>query len=218
MVFRDRREAGRLLGQLMAKRTWNNPIVLALPRGGIPVALEVSEAITAELDVIVTRKIGAPFNPEFALGAVDGSGVAVIDSRALRVFGVTEDYIRSEVQAGVAEVRRRMAVYRGARPLPSLAGRDVIIVDDGIATGHTLLSAVRSLAGHEASLVVAAAPVCPSDVAQRIERDVDLLIAVEFPEEFHAVGQFYADFPQLSDDEVRVVLARAWDDRQEPAT
>lgn len=218
MVFRDRREAGRLLGQLMAKRTWNSPIVLALPRGGIPVALEVSEAIAAELDVIVTRKIGAPFNPEFALGAVDASGVAVIDSRALRVFGVTEDYIRSEVQAGVAEVKRRMAVYRGARPLPSLVGRDVIIVDDGIATGHTLLSAVRSLAGHEASLIVAAAPVCPADVAQRIERDVDLLIAVEFPEEFHAVGQFYADFPQLHDDEVMSILARAWDGGQEPET
>ncbi|MGB4338648.1 MAG: phosphoribosyltransferase family protein [Bacillota bacterium] len=218
MLFRDRREAGRLLGQLLAKRTWNRPIVLGLPRGGVPVAIEVADAIGADVDIVVSRKIGAPFNPELALGAVDVNGVAVIDNRALRVYGVTEEYLKQKIQAAATEARRRAAEYRGQRPMPSLAGRDVILVDDGIATGHTLLSAGRSLAGQGASLLCIAAPVCPADVVPRLENSVDLVLVLRQPSDFGSVGQFYMDFSQLTDADVRQMLEDAWASRQEPDT
>ncbi|OPZ64152.1 MAG: putative phosphoribosyl transferase [Firmicutes bacterium ADurb.Bin506] len=210
MLYRDRREAGRLLGQLLAKRSWNNPVVLGLPRGGVPVAIEVAKSIDGDVDIVLSKKIGAPFNPELALGAVDMSGIAVIDSRVLHVYGVTENYIREQVQRAAAELRDRAELYRGNRAYPALEGRDVILVDDGIATGHTLISAARSLAGKGAAALIMAAPVCPPDVIHRLEANADLVIVLNQPRKFESVSQCYEHFRQLTDDQVRAELCEAW--------
>lgn len=218
MLYRDRREAGRLLGQLLAKRSWNRPLVLGLPRGGVPVAIEVARCIDADFDIVLSKKIGAPFNPELALGAVDVRGIAVLDNRALHVYGVTERYIRAQVEAAAADTKARMKLYRGDRPWPSLEDRHVILVDDGIATGHTLISAARSLVGRGAGALVIAAPVCPSDVVARLETHADLVMVLSQPSKFESVSQCYDDYRQLTDDEVRSMLSEAWCTSQEPDT
>lgn len=210
MLYRDRREAGRLLGQFMAKRSWHMPIVLGLPRGGVPVAIEVARSIDADIDIVLSKKIGAPFNPELALGAVDMRGIAVIDSRVLHVYGVTESYIREQVKCAAADVQARMGLYRGRREYPDLEGRDVILVDDGIATGHTLISAARSLAGKGAAVLAMATPVCPPDVVHRLEASADLVMVLSQPSEFESVSQCYEDYRQLTDDQVQAALREAW--------
>ena len=208
MRFRSRVEAGQALGKQMARGAWTDPLVLALPRGGVPVAEHVALAIGAQLDVIVSRKIGSPFNPEMGIGAVGPDGNVVLDQLLIRRMRVDAEYIESASRLELEEIHRRESAYRGARPNPRVTGRDVIVVDDGIATGYTVMAAMRSLRDNHPLRLVVATPVCPPDTLQWLQQEVDMVVSLISPEGFSAVGQFYADFTQVSDAEVIEVLSR----------
>ena len=177
-------------------------VVLGLPRGGVPVAYEVARALGAPLDVIVVRKLGVPFQPELAFGAIGEDGVRVVNDEVVAVAALTEAEMTGVERRERVELERRALRFRGARPRVDLLGRTALIVDDGVATGSTALAACRVARAHGASRVVLAVPVAPSDVGERFSRDADEVIALETPEAFWAVGQFYVDFSATSDEEV----------------
>ena len=209
MRFRDRREAGRLIAEAVAPLDLADPIVLALPRGGVPVAYEVARALGAPLDVFVVRKVGAPQQPEYGIGAIaEGDGV-VASPAALRMLRLTTDDWDALVARERAELTRRVRRYRGDRELPNLAGRDVVLVDDGLATGVTAEAAVRSLRRMGPRRLVLAAPVCARETAARLGSLADDVVCIAAPAEFRAVGMWYRDFRQTSDDEVLELLDRA---------
>ncbi len=209
MIFRDRMHAGRLLaGKLEAYRT-ERPIVLGLTRGGVPVALEVARLLDAELDVMVARKIGAPGSPDYAVGAIAEGGVAYISREALADIGIGEGWVAEAAAREGAEVARRMQVYRGDRPMRDLAGRTVIVVDDGVATGATARAAGRAARQRGAARVVLAAPVIAAASEPELRSEFDAIVAIELPEVFFAVGQWYERFEQLSDEDVVEYLHRA---------
>jgi predicted phosphoribosyltransferase len=205
--FRDRTEAGRLLAARLSPFAAEHPVVLGLPRGGVPVAFEVAAALSAPLDVIVVRKLGVPDQPELAMGAIGENGVRVVDDHILRITGVQPREVDRVERRERAELERRVARYRGDRARVSLQGRVVILVDDGIATGSTARAACRVARALGASRIVLAAPVGPPDVAQRVADDADEVICVSQPEDFSAVGGAYQEFAQTSDEEVEQLLA-----------
>jgi predicted phosphoribosyltransferase len=205
--FRDRTEAGRLLAARLSPFAAEHPVVLGLPRGGVPVAFEVAAALSAPLDVIVVRKLGVPDQPELAMGAIGENGVRVVDDHILRITGVQPREVDRVERRERAELERRVARYRGDRARVSLQGRVVILVDDGIATGSTARAACRVARALGASRIVLAAPVGPPDVAQRVADDADEVICVSQPEDFSAVGSAYQDFAQTTDEEVEELLA-----------
>ncbi len=209
MPFRDREEAGRRLGARLAGLRGEAPVVLALPRGGVPVAFEVARALGAPLEVLVARKLGAPGNPEYALGAIAEGGALVLDDVAVAEAGAGEAQLAGLLERETAELARRVRAYRGDRPLPPLAGRTAILVDDGIATGRTTLAAVRALRRLEPRRLVVAAPVAAAQTAASLRREVDELVCLVEPEVFFAVGSWYERFGQTTDDEVRALLERA---------
>lgn len=209
MNFSNRRQAGQMLAErLGAYRKQPRVLVLALPRGGVPVASEVAAALGAPLDVFVVRKLGVPHHPEYAMGAIASGGVRVMnpDAAHLRLDP-------SEVEAVVVreqqELERRERLYRGARPPPSLQGRTVILVDDGLATGSTMRAAVLAARQQGAGRIVVAVPVAAPETAESLRGEVDEVVCVATPVPFHAVGLWYDDFDQVSDDEVRTLLAAA---------
>lgn len=208
--FRNRREAGRLLGEAVARLELRDPVVLALPRGGVPVGFEVAQAIGAPLDILLVRKIGAPGHEEYGIGAlVDGaSPQVVIDEVAARMVGADRAYIDRIVARELAELERRRAAYRTGAPVP-LAGRAVVVVDDGIATGATVKAALKGLARAGARQVVLAVPVAPAVTLRELGTMCDEVACLSTPEPFHAVGAHYADFDQTSDEEVVQLLAEA---------
>jgi len=206
--FRDRTEAGRLLAARLSPFAAEHPVVLGLPRGGVPVAFEVAAALSAPLDVIVVRKLGVPDQPELAMGALGENGVRVVDDHILRITRVQPREVDRVERRERAELERRVARYRGDRARVSLQGRVVILVDDGIATGSTARAACRVARALGASRVVLAAPVGPPDVAQRVADDADEVICVSQPEDFSAVGSAYQDFAQTTDEEVEELLAQ----------
>ena len=213
MHFRDRRDAGRQLGQLLLRYRDAAPVVLALPRGGVPVGYEVARALGAPLDVLVARKIGAPSQPELGIGAIAPGGVIVLDERTVAALGVTEAELEAIVARETAEMERRLARYRGDRAPPELRDRTVIVVDDGLATGVTARAALASVRLEEPRAVVLAVPVAASESARAFGALVDDLVAVLMPHDFRAVGLWYEDFEQTSDEEVLDLLDRA---RQDP--
>lgn len=209
MTFRDRTDGGRHLADRLAEEDLEAPVVLALPRGGVPVAYEVATSLGAELDVLVARKIGAPGQPELGIGAIAEGGEPIFDDGLLRRLGLTPDALDEAVQREREELQRRVRRYRGDRPLPPLEGRDVVVVDDGLATGVTARAALRALREHGPRTLVMAAPVCAPDSAKRLEGDADAVLCLQTPRSFMAVGQWYDVFDQTQDDEVVALLERA---------
>jgi putative phosphoribosyl transferase len=205
--FTDRREAGQRLATRLAGWRDEQPIVLGLPRGGVAVAVQVARELRAPGDVIVVRKLGLPYQPELAMGAVGEDGALVLNHEVLRASGVGRRDLAVIEARERAEVQRRAAQFRGAKPMIRLDGRTVIIVDDGIATGSTARAAIQVARAHGAARVILAVPVAPADTVQQLAADADTVIALETPEPFWGVGQWYRDFAQVSDAEVRSLLA-----------
>ena len=210
MLFQDRREAGSSLARELASfKGKDNLIVLGIPRGGVVVGHEIAKAVDAPLDVYITRKIGAPHNPELAIGAVASDGTLLIDHQLVRRLGVSQEYVDQESERQRQEITRRAAEYRGDRPRLELAGKAVILVDDGVATGATTLATVRAIKSQQPSELILAVPVGPQDSIESLRQEVDQLVCLHAPEVFWAVGAFYNVFDQTSDEEVKTLLAAA---------
>jgi putative phosphoribosyl transferase len=213
--FKNRAQAGKLLAQQLASYAHRSDVVvLALPRGGVPVAFAVAMALGVELDILLVRKLGMPGQEEYAIGAVGSGGVRVLQAGVPGLMGVSEQTVEAITQREQAEIVRRERLYRGAHPAPVLAGRTVILVDDGIATGSTMLAAVEVARRQGAGRVVVAAPVAPPDTVQTLEPKVDELVCLSSPPMFRAVSQWYREFDQTSDEEVQDLLAMAWRDQE----
>jgi predicted phosphoribosyltransferase len=207
--FRNRREAGRLLAsQLAAYANRPDLIVLALPRGGVPVAYEVARALDAPLDVFLVRKLGVPGHEEFALGAIATGGVRVINQDVVRRLRIPPDTIEAIAAQEQRELARRERLYRGNRPAPEVRGRTVMLVDDGLATGATMLAAIKALRSQGAGRIVVAVPIASPETCDQLAKEVDDIVCAVTPEPFDAVGLWYEDFSQTTDDEVRELLAR----------
>ncbi|MDN3264467.1 phosphoribosyltransferase family protein [Streptomyces sp. CSDS2] len=209
MRFANRPEAGRLLGERLEYLRGQDVVVLGLPRGGVPVAAAVAEALDAPLDVLLVRKLGVPYQPELGMGAIGEDGVRVINQEVLRATGVGPDDLAAVEERERRVLAERGARYRGAAPPASVAGRTAVVVDDGVATGSTARVACRVARARGAARIVLAVPVAPRDFARRLGEDADDLVCLDTPWDFAAVGQFYTDFTQVEDEEVTACLRRA---------
>ena len=207
--FRDRREAGQALGQeLRDHRGWRDPVVVALPRGGVPVAAEAARVLGAPLDVLIVRKIGHPRHEEFALGAIASGGVRVMNRGTSGMLGpAAEEEVERIVAREQAELLRRERLYRGDRPAVALQGREVILVDDGLATGATMRAAVQAVRQLGPAHVTVAVPVGARETCEALRGEADDVVCLHMPEPFRAVGLWYSEFPQTSDEEVQALLA-----------
>jgi putative phosphoribosyl transferase len=210
-VFKNRKDAGRKLAARLLKYKDEHPVVLALPRGGVPVAYEVARALNAPLDIVVVRKLGAPGQPELGVGAVaDGDHPqSVLNEEVLRALDVSDDYLNREAEAELKEIRRRQELYRGGRAPEPIEGRTAIVIDDGIATGGSVRAALRGVRRSDPKQLVLAVPVAPPDTVESLQPEVDELVCLSMPFFFHAVGQFYEDFSQTTDEEVVELLQAA---------
>ena len=208
MRFRDRADAGARLAGPVAALGLTDPVVLALPRGGVPVAYAVAAALGAPLEVFVARKVGAPGHPEYGIGAVAEGGGVVANAAALRSLRLAEDEFAELADDARMELDRRVRRYRGGRPLPEVRGRDVVLVDDGLATGVTAEAALRALRAQAPRRLVLAVPVCAPATARRLVPPADAVVYVLAPETFTAVGRWYDDFDQTRDEEVLELLGR----------
>jgi predicted phosphoribosyltransferase len=210
IIFADRREGGRQLAARLRHLAGRpNLVVLGLPRGGVPVADEVAKAIGGRLDVLVVRKLGVPGQEELAMGAVASGGVRVVNMEIVSGLGITQQIIDAATAREQREVERRERAYRGDRPFPDLRDATVVLVDDGVATGSTMLAGIRALRQHHPATLVAAAPVMSGSAHRALSREADACIVVATPEPFYGVGQWYRDFNQTSDAEVIALLQRA---------
>ena len=212
-IFRDRQEAGRELAAAFLKHGYagEKVLVLGIPRGGVVVAEEVSEALSAPLDVIIARKLRAPYQPELGIGAiVDGDHITIINEDLVVAAGATKEYLRREIAYQQEEIDRRLQLYRGDRPPPEISGKTVMAIDDGIATGYTFRAALEGLRRRNPLRLVAAAPVAARDSAQMIQAYADEVVCLETPEFFMAVGSWYQNFDQISDEEVAAILRDNW--------
>jgi predicted phosphoribosyltransferase len=202
--FSDRIDAGKRLAKALADFDVKNGIVLAIPRGGVVVGYEIAKALSLPLDVIIPRKIGAPGNPELAIGAVAEDGTTILDDSLVAYMGVTQEYIREESERQKLEIKRRLKLYRQNEPYPNLKGLNVIVVDDGIATGSTMKAALASVKNMGAASVTVAVPVGPPSTIEELK--ADKIVCLYTPEYFQAIGQFYDDFSQTTDEEVIMLL------------
>jgi putative phosphoribosyl transferase len=210
--FRNRAEAGRALARALSRYAGRDDVVvLALPRGGVPVAYEVAKELGSPLDVFLVRKLGVPGHEELAMGAIASGGVLVLDERVLRWLGISEDQIQKTLARELEELRRREAAYRHGRSLTDLKGKTVILVDDGLATGASMQAAARAVRRHEPARIVIAVPVASRATCDQFRDEVDEVVCAVTPEPFYAVGNWYEDFSQTTDDEVRELLERAAD-------
>jgi len=206
--FRDRREAGRLLAEKVERFASSRPVVLALPRGGVPVAFEVAERLRAPLDVLVVRKLGAPGHDELAMGAIASGGAMVINREVLETLHIPRDLVAERALSEGAEVARRDALYRDNLPILEVAGRTVLLIDDGLATGATMKAAVQALRQYEPARIVCGVPVAAPQACELLREVADEVVYLLAPSSFRAVGQWYENFDQTSDREVIELLAR----------
>jgi predicted phosphoribosyltransferase len=214
--FRNRTEAGRALARVLSSYAGHDDVVvLALPRGGVPVAYEVAKELGAPLDVFLVRKLGVPGHEELAMGAIASGGVLVLDDGVVRWLGIGEEQIQKTLARELDELRRREAAYREGRPLPDLKGKTVILVDDGLATGASMQAAARAVRRHDPTRIVVAVPVASRTTCDQFREEVDEVICAVTPAPFYAVGNWYEDFSQTSDEEVRELLERAAEQRRE---
>ena len=212
-VFRDRRHAGRVLAKvLVGYANLSDVIVLGLPRGGVPVAYEVAKALHAPLDVFVVRKLGVPGYEEYAMGALAGGGVRVLNDEIVQRLGISDAAVDAVTRDEQRELERRERLYRGGRPLRNLRGRTVILVDDGLATGSTMLAAAKAVRAQQPARIVVAVPTAAAETCAQLRSYADEVVCASTPEPFRAVGMWYDDFSQTSDEEVRELLARAEQD------
>lgn len=212
MIFRDRVDAGKqLAAQLAFLKDQPNIIVLGIPRGGVVVAAEVAQTLNAPLDIFLAHKIGAPFNPELAIGAVTSSGDVLLDDVLVRQLRLSQKEIARAVEQQRAEMTQRLETFRQDRPPLDVKNKTVVLIDDGVATGSTVLASLRALRKQNPARLILAIPVGPSDTLERLSRECDQLIVLDMPEPFYAVGRFYRQFEQTSDAEVIALLAATHD-------
>jgi putative phosphoribosyl transferase len=207
--FKDRADAGRQLGTMLAPLRGENVIVLGLPRGGVPVALEVARALHAPLDVLNVRKLGVPWREELAMGAVATGGVRVLNSDVIMALGITKADIEDATRLQNLELDRRERLYRRGRQAPELGGRTVVLVDDGIATGATVRAAIGVIKAQHPAKLVLATPVAQQSIVSELEREVDHVACVSTPGDLYAIGFWYDHFPQLTDSDMQRMLAEA---------
>jgi len=210
MIFKNRIDAGQKLAQALKKyKNAKSALILALPRGGVVVGFEVAKALNLPLDIVVPRKIGAPGNPEFAIGAITETGEGIFDETTISTYGISQEYIDKTVAKEKKEAERRLKTYRGARPPLNLKNKTVIIVDDGLATGLTMRAAIKTVKQYGAAKIIVAVPVTPPDTARLIKKEVDEIIYLDAPLFFGAVGAFYEEFSQTTDKEVIDLLKKS---------
>jgi putative phosphoribosyl transferase len=207
--FTDRSDAGRQLAARLLPLAGEHPLVLGLPRGGVPAAAEVAAVLGAPLEILAVRKLGAPHNPEYGIGAIAEGGTKVLDQEALALLGITNGTLRGIVERESAELQRRVEAYRGDRPAPDLRDRTVIVVDDGVATGATDTAALRAVRRSRPRRLVLAVPVCAPDSLARLRKEADEVVCLLAPPQLRGVGEWYANFGQISDAEVVAALGRA---------
>jgi predicted phosphoribosyltransferase len=213
-IFEDRRHAGRELAAAIKRCALRNPLILGLPRGGVPVAYEVAKAVDADLDVLVVRKLGVPYQPELAFGAIASGGVRVINEDTMRLVAeLDESTIEPIVARETNELKRREALFRDGRAYPDFQDRDVVLVDDGMATGATMRAAAQAVRRRNPNRILVAVPTASAEAVSRISGDVDDLICLDTPRFFAAVGNYYRRFDQTTDEDVRTLLNEAWNAR-----
>lgn len=208
-VFKDRQQAGAKLAEALRKYAPVKPLILALPRGGVPVGFEISKGLNAPLDVIITRKLGTPGNKELGVGAISEGGTKILDRNMLEQTGLTEEDLGEVVKQEQSELLRRIKLYRGNRPLPEVKNKAVILVDDGLATGVTAKAAIASLKKLNPKKIIFASPVCSYGVAQELGFLVDDFVCLKVPSNVYAIGYWYEDFDQVSDEEVLGLLKQS---------
>ena len=209
MIFKDRQEAGyKLISKLQKYKNKTDVIVLGLPRGGIVTAFEIAKGLNLPLDLVVTRKIGAPDNPEFAIGAITEKGEGIFNEATISIYGISQRYIDKEIKKEKKEAERRLRVYRENRPPLNLQGKIAILVDDGVATGLTLRAAIKSVKIKNAKKIVVAVPVIAQDSLEKIENEVDEVVYLNSPLYFSAIGSFYESFTQTEDEEVIALMKK----------
>ncbi len=216
--FSTRIDAGKRLAAALADFKGNNGLVLSIPRGGVVVGYEIAETLGLPLDVIIPRKLGAPNNPELAIGAIAEDGTTFLDDDLVKYFGVSPDYIKDESDLQKKEIQRRLKLYRQAYSEHQIKGRDVIVVDDGIATGYTMRAALASIKNRGATSLTVAVPVGPSSTILELKQIADRVVCLYIPEYFQAIGQFFQNFNQVSDEEVIQLLNKNRQHREKEVT
>ncbi len=208
-MFRDRVDAAQQLADRLRQRSWTNPVVLAIPRGGVVIGAVLARELNADLDVVLSRKLRAPTQPELAIGAIREDGTIILNHHAQTVPHLTDEYIEREGQNQLAEIVRRKRVLRSVRPPVPVAGRSVIVTDDGIATGSTMIAALQTVRSERPREIVVAVPVAAPDRLEEIRRWCDDVVCLLAPDDFWAIGQFYEDFSPVEDDDVIALLRDA---------
>lgn len=206
-MFIDRSDVGEKLSMKLEKFKYENPIILAIPRGGIVTAYETIKKFGFEWDLIIPRKIGLPHNKEVAIGAISVDGTYIFNEKYINMLNISQDYIKNEILEQTEEIKRRLVKYKGNENFPDVKGKTVILIDDGIATGFTIQAAIHSIKKHNAKKIILAVPVAPQDAISQLEKIVDEVICLIIPDEFYAVGLHYKSFEQTTDEEVFSIVS-----------